>query len=214
MAIGFGSLGTGSTDRIQVDNASQSGSIRVIAFTGLSAGLGGGSLGRVFEQPGLSIQRINSTTMRFERSWTGVGQWTFTWALNDIGSFVVLYDGSSASNNPRVWKNGTELTVITTQAPTGSIVTLGSTLIVGNRVDNARNWDGWLARFAIWTSILSDTACASISKGFSPSKYSPSTIDFYLPMLKLGRDVSRNNRTTTVTGTAFQTHPRVLGGYR
>lgn len=215
MAIGFGSLGTGSTDRVFVNTAANTGTQRTIAFICSAAGLGGGSFGRAMDQGNLSIAKSSTTKLRLQRNWsTTNGQWDVDLAFNETASFVWTYDWASTSNNARCWKNGTEITVTQALVPSGTPVTINGNCDIGNWTAGTRNWDGWIARFAVWTSILPDTACASISKGFSPSKYSPSTIDFYLPMLKLGRDVSRNNRTTTVTGTAFQTHPRVLGGYR
>lgn len=213
MAIGFGSAyGTGATNQLTL-SPSTSGNLRTYAFICFNTSLGGGSRGRVLDQTQLLFFKSGSTNLQYTRHFSNVPEWEFNCPDNTVNSIVLTHD-ISGLNNPRVWRNGAEITATTVTSPSGTAATLSSTLCVGNRTVGDRNWDGWIARLAIWTSILPDTACASISRGFSPIKYSPSTLDFYLPMLRQNRDVSRNARAITVTGTAFQTHPRVLGGYR
>lgn len=212
MAIGFGSLGAGASDSISLSSSS-TGTQRTYAFIVNRASSGGGTLGRII-QHGNDLF-ATGTVLRFQRNAsTTNGAWNVSFVDGETAYFVITYDSSSNANIPVFWKNGSTATVVTPVQPVGTIAALGATSTIGNIPAATRNWDGWIARMAVWTSILPDSACASISKGASPLKYSPSTLDFYLPMLKLGRDVSRNARTTTITGTAFQTHPRVLGGYR
>ena len=216
MARGFGAtLGSGSTDSL-ASAVTSANTLRSYAIWTYRNGNGGSSLGTMWDKseliafPDSFIHRSDTSSYRFLRKWDGAdGIWDIT--RPGTGAWVhigVSYDGSSTSNAPVVYFNGSSQTVNLVTAPTGALETVADRYIVGNRlIDSGRVWDGSLAEFAVWDATLPAEDFAALSNGLCPLLLRPTTLVEYIPML--GPTNSYIAGATTLVGTAVQPHPRM-----
>lgn len=113
---------------------------------------GGGTFGRLFgrtqatgtaEQEHLSAW-TNNTTLGWSKGFsTSGGTWTFSnIPANTWMTIILQYDGSSTSNTPRLWVDGTEITASLFTAPSGSAINNTSNILIGNNSTGTRNWGG------------------------------------------------------------------------
>lgn len=169
-ALGFGAtFGLGSTDSVET-TLTTSSTARTILVLYVKNGTGGGTAGRIFDKRTVSGQveemQTGGSGMLYGGSWTG-GTGLFTWAGQPTStpvSCVVSYDKSSTSNVPIVIENGVRQSVTTSSAPSGSVITNTDPYVIGNRKnDNARNWDGTIALFAVFDRALSEQEAKSLS---------------------------------------------------
>jgi hypothetical protein len=218
MARGFGAThGSGSTDKIQsalTSHATQ----RTYAVWTYRAGSGGGNLGRIFaKRTGAEAQveelLFNSsiTSIQFLRVFSGG---TGTWdkaapATNEWHHIIVTYDSGADTNNPEFYYDGSIETPTESSAPVTTANTNTAAYVIGNRGnDNARNWDGRLAEFAIWDRILTLPEIEAVGmQGYSPLFF-PNSLTEYIPMVRANG--SRRLAIPTITGTAVQPHPKVI----
>lgn len=74
--------------------------------------------------------------------------------LDSWNSIAIVYDDSSTANTPRLYVNGQVIPdgqIQVTQTPTGTAVTdAGNDLIIGNRADGLRTYDGDFDVFLAW----------------------------------------------------------------
>jgi len=83
-------------------------------------------------------------------TWTITGPSTGTWH-----HFALTYDGSSTSNNPAIYLDGSPVTVSVAATPAGSLSTADTSVYqLGNITSGASGWDGMLDNFCIWNRIL------------------------------------------------------------
>lgn len=140
------------------------------------------------------------------------GIWSHAYPTNDVWTqYVLTYDNTSTSNDPIVYKDGTSVTVTERATPNGAEVTGDSVLIVGNRSNTQRTWDGYLAEFGIWNRILSAGEAAALGKGYSPLFF-PRGLVMYIPMI--GKNANEGDLMTGTIGTNSNTtavpHPRII----
>lgn len=224
MARGFYSTdGAGTTDAIDTGYTGYT-TAWSMAFWAWRTGAGGGDLARLFDKDGAG--GVGSRFLFYSSTgsyyvigvvWTGSGDASWTFPQNGTGAwahFVITYDGSSSSNNPAAYINGVSQTLTPGTAPSGSLDTSGTgSYRVGNRSDGPRAWNGRLAEFAHWGRILTAGEIAALANGYAPAFF-PSDLIFYYPML--GRYSPENDQSIgtnypgTVTGTAYQAHPRII----
>lgn len=180
-------------------------------------GLGGGSLGRMFEKrvAGVQVEVLRTGgaagAWEYTRTWTGESRWSFTTPSSGAWHSVVLtYDSGSAANDPVVWLDGASVTVTTVTRGTTAVTDNTDAYVIGGRTPTpSRTWDGNLAEFAVWDRILSNDERTALDKGFSPL-FLPGLVE-YVP---LWRDVvSFKNAQPTATGTTVATvapYPLIL----
>lgn len=225
MSRGFSSLGTGSTDKITT--ALTTGVDQRSWFIwSYRVGHGGGNFGRMWQQSNAIEQTFldddeatATNTYRFAAGWSGTsGGWSFTApSANVWHSIGVKYDWGSDANNPTIYLDSTILTVGSGLTeifpPVGSGVNgNGETMLIGNRADNIRVWDGMLAEFAVWNALLTDAEFMSLAKGFSPAFIRPASRVEYIPMLRA--NVSYKLAAPTIVGALVQPHPRIIMPHR
>lgn len=223
MARGFGATdGAGSTDAIVLAFTTALPVLTLhIWFTRRS--LGGGGLGRLCQKAttgdtGPKLFNADAgppSHLNFLYPWSGSGGGTAGWQIDAPAvsattwhALTLTYDESSTSNDPAFWLDGASQTVTELTAPSGTPNQGSEAWVLGNRKsDSARAWDGNLAEFAIWNRILSNSEITALAAGFAPA-WSPRGLVAYTPMVRAAHDY--RNAVTTLTGTAVQTHPRVI----
>lgn len=192
MARGFGStLGAGTTDSITLASFTMPSKISVWVRY-LKNGTGGSGFGRIFEKPGPSTKEItlaiSSTTKLFiERDFsTTNGVWEFDDPqANTVGLWADVfftYDDSSTSNVPLVWVNGRPVTVTTSTIPVGTAVNTSGVCHIGNRADSARNWDGIISKFAMWSVALGYGEAKALLAGGDPLCIKPNSLIDYVDL--------------------------------
>lgn len=152
---------------------------------------------------------VDSTKMYFQRTWsTGGGVWSITKPSADTWhNIVVTYDGSSSSNDPLIYVDGSSQTVTEETAPTGSIDNSDtSAYLLGNRDAFDRNWNGRLAEFSFWDRVLVAGEVNMLAKAYSP-KFIPRNLIVHAPLV---RNATFNNGSLTVTGATVIEHPRII----
>lgn len=212
MGVGFGTtFGVGTTDRITTSLVGQS-ALRTWAFRFLYNGSGGGGFGRVLDA-GQTIEQVfvNGSNLAYARWWNGAQA---VWALpgtlvqGTTYSMVVTSDQTSASGVVNCWLNGI-VTYIGAGSGSPRVGTPDSTASpynIGNRNDNARNFDGIIYGVACWNSIVPDNFCTAISKGVSPLIYRSSLV-YYNRMISTGvNNIVGTPGSETVTGTVIRPH--------
>jgi hypothetical protein len=218
MSIGFGTtFGVGSTDRIV--NSSFSMPTSTFTFSAMvnRNGGGGGTFGRVWEVGTSGFHLFfNTAAVAWAVAITYDGV-TKNWNVDTPAQYDtpgdfwfhvgITFDRNTTGQVPTMWVGGTKYTSLT-PASNGSAGSFGS-LCIGNRTsDNARNFDGKIMEFGVWNRILTDDEMIGLSKGVVPSKYNRGLVTYH-PLIRLVRD-RRADSTVTTTGTAVQTHGRVL----
>lgn len=177
-------------------------------------GAGGGSTGRVFDKRTASGQTevlLFSSGLEYDRNWSGgQGSWK---AADIIGTNVwqhvaVTYDAGSVSNDPIIYINGASQALILDTNPSGTVNTSTDPYVIGNRGnDNARNFDGYIAEFAIYDRILSAAEIAILSKGYSPAFILDGLVCYY-PLIR--EAIDQKNAAGTVSGASAVSHARVI----
>lgn len=217
MARGFGAtLGTSTTDSIASALTAHNTQRSWAVWTYRNA-LGGGSLGRIFEKRVVSgstesLYITDATHYEFDRIWSAGGpRWQFTAPSASVWSHIgVTYDAGATGNVPVIYLNGASVSIANIgSAASGTLVTNTDAYVVGNRKnDNLRNWDGYLAEFAIWDALLDAAEMAALGQGVSPLLIRPASLVEYIPMLR--DNVGPKTAAPTIVGTAVQPHPRMF----
>lgn len=212
MGIGFGATsGVGSTDKITTSLTGQS-TLRTFAFRFLYNGSGGNGLGRLFDVGNNNCEQFyaNQGNLSYGRWWSGSqALWDVATALAVGATYnvVVTSDQSSATGAVNRWVNG----AFATASPFGNLRagapdSNAAPYLIGNRVDNARNFDGIIYGVAVWNSILPVSFCAAISKGISPLVYR-STLVYYNQMISTGsNNIVGTPGSEVATGTVVRPH--------
>lgn len=164
---GYGATyGSGTTDRQNTGFTAEFGT-RTYAVWVMRNGLGGGSLGRVFDKQSSAtsaVEQVYTSNVapydyQYERRFsTAVGSWGSTQTLPADGTpylLAISYNSGSTTNDPVSYVNGVGATMTRNTAPSGTLTSSANPYTLGNRVgDGLRNWDGWLAGVCIWDRIL------------------------------------------------------------
>lgn len=192
MSRGFGSTyGTTSTDNIAPANlAWPATKYSIAAWVYVTSGSTVAVSTRLFDFNNGSclIPYIpNTTTLSFQQNWsTTNGSWKVTAELRGAWHHIgVTYDGSSTSNVPVFYLDGTKPAITTNTTPVGTYVGGTQAFIIGNNASAAgiRVWDGMIAFFGMWNNvILSDGEMLSLAAGCNPLLVSPQYLLTYLPL--------------------------------
>lgn len=163
IGVGFGSVdGAGTTDKITTSLSGSSGKRTYFVLAKLN-GWGGGNFGRFFDASAQEILYITTSLgLVYLRSYSvGVRSAISNSAASvsdtfgKVTAFSVSFDASSYTNEPELYINGIRLPFVTVDGvPSGSI-TAASNLVVGNRADNTRNFDGTIYVFRSFDCMLS-----------------------------------------------------------
>jgi len=99
---------------------------------------------------------------------------------------------------------GTENTV--SSDPTGLITIVIGAIMISSTP--AARFDGLLSEFGVWNTVLTDAEIISLSKGFSPKRIRPQSLEFYAPLI--------NNTANYIAGTILsnQNSPTVTSHNR
>lgn len=159
---GFGSVdGAGTTDRVATSLSGSAGKRTYFVLAKVN-GWGGGNFGRLFDASaeeifyfrsveGLTYSRAYSVGVRSAISNSAA---SVSDTFGKIASFSVSFDASSYTNKPELYINGIRFPFVTIDGvPSGSI-TAASNLIVGNRADATRNFDGVIYDFLQFDRML------------------------------------------------------------
>ena len=162
-----------------------------------------------------TIYLQSGSLMNFFRSFSGnLGGWNWAHPSTDTWVHILItFDGSSDANDPIVYVDGSTVSVSESSGPIGTIVTSATdNFRLGNRAGDTLTFNGMLAQFAMWDSILTSGNATSLAGGALPSSISPGTLIEYLPMLRTDDPVtSEVIADPTVTGTAVQNDPPGFG---
>lgn len=165
----------------------------------------------------LSIQiPVNSSNIQINRGFsTTTGAWNFSApSLNTWHHLIVVYDASSVSNTPIVYIDGTSVTVNTTTAPVGTVITVATSFVVGAGTGGASVFNGKIAEFTVWqNTLLTQNEIKALYKGSSPLKIRKSNVVLYMPLYGTQSGEPNYNftgGTQTIIGTKFQPHPPVF----
>lgn len=211
MARTFGGV---STDRIDTGYTANN-TLRSYHIWSYRTGEGGGSVGRMFDKGGNTLLDNNgSGTIAFGSVWTGnLGLWHCSMSDNAWNPIGVSYDAGSSSNVPIMYVGGASQSLTTDSSPSGSAPSDSNDFCIGNRnTDNARNWAGRLAEFAVWDAILNASEFAALALGVPAYRVRPQSLSLYVPVWGLASpepDLSSGHRSCTVTGTTQVSHPPV-----
>ncbi len=183
--------------------------------TGNFAG-GGGAVGKVVlswnDSSGNSMLNKSAGTYNFSKGWSSTsGEWSISRpSINVWHHIVVTYNGSSASNNPIIYVDGSAQSVTPVTTPVGTLNTTdASAYWIGNREsDSTKNWSGNLAEFGIWDRILTPDEVLSLSKYASPL-FLPLGLVLYIPLIRDSIDLI-SSKIPTLTGTTITEHPKII----
>ena len=226
-ARGFGTTyGAGTTDAVQTGYTTAIGSTITISAWFYRNGAGGGSFGRIFDQNSATATQAvyiddntaalaNTMSFNYGGSTAGHnGKWHWTTPSSSAWHHLVVTFNGTGVNNPTVYIDGSTVTATldTTFTNPGGQTT--GNIMIGNRADGIRGWDGKLAEVGYWGAILTANEVKSLSKGISPFKIRPASLLLYIPTNGYQAsepDWGPSRVTQTVTGTLGQPHAPVQG---
>lgn len=116
--------------------------------------------GRILDKRGASFRFalgvLDSTDqLEFQSGWTSNGDWTAGTISNGVYTHVMAtYDFSSTANVPIFYINGSPSAITSTTSPTGSALTDGTSISIGNRSAADRQWNGKIVYVRYWNRIL------------------------------------------------------------
>lgn len=182
------------------------------------AGAHEGGLGRIFDKRNAGVQTETlyeadtDSKFYFERNWSGgVGQWTTPRPASAAFHHVlVTYDAGAATNDPVFYIDGALSTTTEALTPSGTANSTADTYVIGNRGAGDRTWNGLIAEFAIWDSILTATDAAALAAGAYPLRVGSSRIRYWR-LRDSGEltDVVNGDVLTSADATYSTSHPFV-----
>lgn len=148
----------------------------------------------------------------------GVEDWYFTRPAQNTWAPVGLkLDRGSVANDPTIFSQGNKLTLGSglSQSATGgpNYSNASGTWRLGNRSDDARSADGYVAEFALWNVMLNDDEFFDLQRGVSPLAIRPNALVEYLPLVRSTMSM-KVATAAAATGTAVVDHPRVWFPHR
>lgn len=160
----------------------------------------------VADFPGVSGFRLRFN-YRFS---SAIGRWEYQTdlTLNVWRNFVVTYDRSSTTNNPRLWVDGSEVTFTEVVAPSGTVATGQDSCRFGEDENATSDYEGDIAEAGFWDRIVTDDEAVALSKGFSPL--------FFMRGLQHHWDMIRNlndriaGANLTSTGSTIAVHLNMI----
>ncbi len=120
---------------------------------------------------GVDLLAISSTRLEFQVVWSStIGRWEVT-SLPSTGvwhSLILAYDDGGTVNDPVIYIDGVSQTVNEFSTPAGSAPSTATELHIGNSAGTDRAWNGDLARFARWDTILTAAEIEALAAGYPP----------------------------------------------
>lgn len=215
MARGFNTTrGVGTTDKVIVEYA-ENHPIYTIACWTLRNGAGGNNVGEIVTKRtgATSYYTVNTNAFGTGRlvlvynfsvqdgQWQSGANYFPTGAA--VHNILTVDESVLLDEAPLLWKNNVAAAFTESIEPSGDIVTNTDKIVIGNRGDSLRCWDGDIAEFAMWNRALTE-AERDLVYHYRPSAV-PDGLVVYLPMVSAVTDTQ--NAAPTVTGTAVQEHP-------
>lgn len=168
---GFGSTyGAGTTDRVGTTLSGSSGK-RSYFILAKANGWGGGNFGRLLDASaqeqfyvsssnGLVYVRVFSSG---QRSANTTAPASVSDTFGKVTSFSVSFDASDPANQPELYIGGTRFAFSSLDGTPSGSATTASNLIIGNRADNTRNFDGTIHLLLSFDRMLSAAEHAALS---------------------------------------------------
>jgi hypothetical protein len=182
---------------------------------------GEGTKGRIFDKStgGVLMDQLQiegddtPDTILYLRSFSGAdGVFKFSIpALTTWHHFGVTFN-AVAGSHAIMYLNGASQTLTTDEVGVGTVDTNASPYIIGNRSDDLRTWDGRIAEFAVWDTILTSDEMLALAGGAAANLIQPGSLVSYLPLLGAVAPEPDLKLTTaaTVTGSPGAAHPPVF----
>ncbi len=147
--------------------------------------------------------------------WNGsLGEWR--WPVPSTGAWhhvCISYAHSSTTEDPIMHVDGVAQTLSFEIEPTGSVGSESVDLMIGNRGDTLRCFNGNIQEFAFWNRILAADEKAALAKNYAPACFPRGRVAYlpligrYSPELNLA---TGGGNTGTVTGTTTVAHHRMF----
>lgn len=139
---------------------------------------------------------------------------------DDEDAFIVAtYDASTNTCELYKGNQSTEITAARSlsidDTGAGARTTGGVTLVIGNKADQSRTFDGDIGEVSFWNRVLTIPEMNAIKNGLRPVD-DGNLIGYWpldSPTASAGEDLSRNNYNLTVTGTTVTTSWPVAWSY-
>ena len=108
--------------------------------------------------------------VRLFYDWTTIdGTWrTGDYTFGQILRMAATYDRGATTNDPRLWVNGSEVTLTELTAPAGSAATGVDGVRIGENASGGQDFNGQLYELALYSRILADDEAVAYTKGYSP----------------------------------------------
>jgi hypothetical protein len=144
----------------------------------------------------------------------GTGRWSINAATLSTGvwaHYALVYDSSSASNDPQWYRQGATISQVEVNNPTSGTATTNSDAYTwGNRQsDLARVVDADFAEMAIWNALLTAGEIAALARGFSALRIRANSLVQYIPAVRDMIDLK--NSGGVGGGGAVREHPPIMG---
>ena len=145
----------GSNDSISISNSSSLNTTPTVTISSWinPSGFGGGNYGRIIDSHdsyNFFLDNTTSTGTNGIRYWPNAGN-AFSVSnvvtLNEWANFTVVHSGS----NVVIYKNGIS---IGTSGSSSTLPSTSSTILIGNRDDNARGFEGKMSQVFIYNRAL------------------------------------------------------------
>lgn len=141
------------------------------------------------------------------------GKWSIGNPTDNVWTrYIVTYDFSSTTNDPKSWKDGVSQTITERITPTGTGNSAQDTsnLKLGSYSDgSAEYWDGKIAEFALWNRILTDTEISYLGAIRSPA-FIPSGLVLYAPLRTNPLEVVGDTAGTVTNAINVASHPEMV----
>lgn len=149
---------------------------------------------------------------------TTAGQWVTTSrdiTYNQYQFVAVSYDDDATTNNPTFYIDTVKKTVgsgLTESAtPVGTYDSnSGNAQLIGIKANGTSDFDGDLACYVMWTSVITDNQALGLAHGVNPIAISPDNLAYFGNIFgndSPESDWSGNGNTGTVTNAAKSNHP-------
>lgn len=125
---------------------------------------------------GWRLEYDDSWGLVFAVNWTtstgGRAAWSIAKPSNSAWhNLVITYDGSSTTNDPVFYLNGTSQAVTERAAPSGTYANTSSNLLIGTRRSTDDGFtpffDGRITSFALWSRVLTQANATALAAGVS-----------------------------------------------
>ena len=132
------------------------------------SGDGGSSAGRIFAfgSTGVELYTDGDEQLHFDVDFSGDdGEWETANNVIKLSTWhhiVVTYNANSASNDPKIYIDGIPVALTEDSTPTGALSSFYNPCYIGEINGKGGGWQGLMADFAVWNSILSEDEVKAI----------------------------------------------------